>query len=104
MSSCVTCMGYLEQVVWHNSFIGCGLPFHTLIGRHCCLWCEISGDKLIVPRGERGRFPSRTVERLKNDHQHFLVEGRGDLKKAKLYNNAITEHFFNIPIDSVRAA
>lgn len=73
----------------------------TLIGCYCCLWCEISGDKLIIPRKDRGRFASRTLEKLRSDHQRFLLEGGGNLKKAKFYNNAITEHFFNIPIDSV---
>lgn len=72
-----------------------------LIGRHCCLWCEIIGDKLVVPRGERGRSSSRTLQRLRDDHQRFLVNGGGDIKKAKFYNNAITKYFFDIPINSV---
>ncbi len=54
-----------------------------------------------IPREERKRFPSRTLQTLQDDHQKFLEEGGGDLKKAKFYNNVITDHFFDIPIDSV---
>ena len=35
------------------------------------------------------------------DHQRFMEKGRGDLKKAKLFNNCIEYPFFNIPLSQV---
>lgn len=72
----------------------------SLIGRHCCLWCVITYEKLQEPRDERGRYAARTLETIKADHQRFVADG-SNLKKAKLFNNAITDHFFDIPVDHV---
>ncbi len=36
------------------------------------------------------------------DLAKFLDEGKGNLKKAKMFNNVIAPRFFNIPIDHVR--
>ena len=71
-----------------------------MVGRHCCLWCDIRSDQLKIPRADRQRLKKRTLESLKSDHDDFLKAG-GDLKKAKLYNNAISQHFFDIPLTQV---
>lgn len=70
------------------------------IGRHCCLWCLITYEALQKPRGTRGRFAQRTLQNIEADHKRFLDDG-ADMKKAKFFNNAITPHFFDIPIDHV---
>ena len=62
-------------------------------GRHNCLWCLIPSSKLIESPAKRGSFPMRSLESLKADHTRFLTEGRGNLRVAKQYNNAIGEVF-----------
>lgn len=72
------------------------------IGRHCCLWCCIASSELKKPPEKLVHTPlKRTLETLKEDHRRFLTEGKGNLKKAKEYNNCINEPFFDIPIDQV---
>ena len=44
----------------------------------------------------------RSLESLIADHTRFLTEGRGNLRVAKQYNNAIGEVFFDIPLNNVR--
>ena len=44
----------------------------------------------------------RTLETLRSDHDGYLKAG-GDLKKAKLHNNVISRHFFDIPLTQVHA-
>lgn len=90
-----------EWYVWLELQLYMYVPSYSLIGRHCSLWCEITADKLSEPRKERGRYPARTLQWLQQDHQRFMEEGGGNLKKAKLFNNVISKHFFDIPIDSV---
>lgn len=96
MSSCAICMAYQEQVVCCEDT----LEPHTSIGRHCCLWCLITYEELQKPKALRDSFAERTLQNIKADHQRFLAD-IGDLKKAKFFNNAITDHFFDISIDHV---
>ena len=72
----------------------------TLSGRHNCLWCTIKGSDLKVPLHERGRFPPRTLDSIKADNERFVQAG-GNLRRAKMFNNAIGQPFFAIPIDNV---
>ena len=74
------------------------------LGRHCCLWCLIAHNDMKVPLSERGRSQYRSLKVIKSDLHSFLTEGRGDLKKAKFFNNAISEHFFDIDIEEVHHA
>ena len=53
-----------------------------------------------VPLSCRGPSTRRTVEGILDDHQTFLSAG-GDLKKAKQFNNCMSEPFFKIPISQV---
>ena len=69
----------------------------SYIGKHCCLYCTIDKDSLRVPLAERGPFPARTLETLESDHARFMAAG-GNLKNAKMFNNAIGTAFFNIPL------
>ena len=71
------------------------------IGRHCCLWCLITQADLKIPLEQRGRFPTRSVESLRNDYKSFTESG-GDLKHAKLFNNSIGEPIFNLPLEKVQ--
>ena len=77
------------------------LTFITTLGRHCCLWCEITSDKLKTPRQIRGRSASRTLDNIRQHHGEFL-SGGGNIKNAKHHFNVIAEHFFDIPVDCVR--
>lgn len=74
----------------------------SVIGRHCCLWCEISSDSLKEPRAQRDalKFPHRSLERIKADHRRYIADG-GDIKKAKFFNNVINENFFDIDLEQV---
>ena len=71
-----------------------------MVGRHCCLWCDIRSDQLKISRADRQWLEKRTLESLKSDHNDFLKAG-ADLKKAKLYNNIMSQHFFDIPLTQV---
>ena len=51
-------------------------------GKHCCLWCLITKEDLQAPLEQRGPFPLRSVENIKQDHQKFIENG-GNLKHAK---------------------
>ena len=66
------------------------------------MWCTIRNTQLKVPLNTRGRLPSRSQESIREDHQRFLDAG-GDIRKAKDFNNAIGEPFFN-PSRNVRAS
>ena len=68
-------------------------------GKYCCLWCLIPQKKLIKPRTARNRFPDRNLTNISGDHQRFVDAG-SVLADAKFFNNCITEHFFDIPIDN----
>lgn len=54
-----------------------------------------------IPRDERGKFQTRTLNSLKADHLRFETEGEGKLKEAKFYNNVISSYFFDIPLTQV---
>ena len=34
-------------------------------------------------------------------HHRFMTDGQGDIQKAKLFNNTIQPHFFDIPLHQV---
>ena len=52
-------------------------------GRHPCLWCHITKDKLQVPLSERdGIFTRRSLESLKNDYHTFMDVYNSNLSKA----------------------
>ena len=54
-----------------------------------------------IPLPSRGASPKRTVQGILDDHTKFLSDGGGDPRKAKEYNNCITDPFFNIPLSQV---
>lgn len=49
---------------------------------------------------ERGKKPERTIETLKEDNKRFINAG-SNIKKAKLFNNAIRPPLFDIPVEQV---
>ena len=71
-----------------------------IAGRHCCVWCDITSEKMQISRDQRPHSQLRTLESLQSDHASFVADG-GDLKKAKLHNNVIRPHLFNIPLSQV---
>ena len=103
MSSFVRFMDSLVQVVSSVMCRGVKAQFiDTLIGRHCCLWCTITYGEMKVPLQQRGSFPPRSVEGLRQDHQRFIQEGKGNIRKAKLFNNSIGEPLIDIPLEKVK--
>ena len=92
-------MAFLEQVVSIKMYMY--IKFHFSLGRHCCLWCNITSDKLIIPQASR-RNTDRSLQTLSERHAAFLSAGSGNLRKAKFYDNVIGEYFFNIPLTQVR--
>ncbi len=54
-----------------------------------------------VPRAQRERSLSRTLDSIKADHTRFCTAG-SDLSKAKLYNNVISTTIFDIEVDQVK--
>lgn len=98
-SSFVGCMAFLELVVKYQYILATSSP-HDFLGHHCCLWCLIGSTSLKVPRTQRQRSPSRTLDGLKEDYARFCASG-GNLDNAKFYNNVIGTNILDIPIDQV---
>lgn len=70
-------------------------------GRHCCLWCLITLDQLILPPDVRGAVQFRTVQSICDDHRRFEQAG-SVLKNVKHYNNCLNPPFFsNFPLSQV---
>ena len=55
-----------------------------------------------VPREDRPACQPRTLLSLEADLQRFQTARKGNIRKAKEYNNVISEHFLPIPIDQVK--
>ena len=72
-----------------------------IIGRHPCLWCTVHSDQLKQPLSERTKLPPRTLNSLQADYLRFQTAGKGDLRQAKHFNNAISPVFFNVPLNQV---
>ena len=94
-------MASLEQVVYLVTVL-VALAKYVTLGRHCCLWCFIQHDKMVIPPSERDvGYRRRTLFNIKANHAEFLTKGKGDIKKAKFYGNVISKNFFDIEIDKV---
>ena len=76
------------------------LSFST--GRHPCLYCTVTKKQMQLSLNSRSKSPLRTLSTLKDDYRRFIVDGGGDIKNAKFFNNVINEALFNIPINQVR--
>ena len=95
MSFFLVCMGFLVQVV-RTHFLLVYNPWET--ARHLCF---ITLDKLQVLPAARRPCAPRTLGSMLLDHQRFMEEGEGNLKKSQFYNNCIEYHFFSIPLSQV---
>ena len=69
------------------------------IGRHPCLWCEITQEEMKIPKDKRNST-KRTLHSLETDLAAFREAG-GNLKHAKQYNSVIDDVYFNISIDQL---
>ena len=75
--------------------------FLSCLGRHFCLWCLMTLDQLKLSPASRGPVTLRTTPGIWQDNLKFESAG-GNIKKAKLFNNAIRKPFFrNIPLSQV---
>ena len=99
MSSYAISMESQEPLV---SIKFCFITLTFLLGRHCCLWCTITSDQLIVPKASRQPVTVRTLDHLAERYSAFLADG-GNLKKAKFHCNVIGETLFNIPLTQVKS-
>ncbi|XP_065647795.1 uncharacterized protein LOC136077113 [Hydra vulgaris] len=69
------------------------------IGRHCCLFCDITKkDIQLAPLCREHVISQKSLNSLNSDFHRFQSNG-GNLKNAKLFNNVINETLFNIPLD-----
>ena len=78
--------------------------YNELTGRHCCLYCSITHERMQIPMNERGCAPLRTLATLQSDHLQFQAIGKGLLKNAKHHNNVIAKFFFDIPLSQVEVS
>lgn len=92
-------MGSLEHQVSIQQNAGKNaLSIHIHVGRHCCLWCLITSDRLKNPPSS---VQQRSTAGIIADYNRFLASG-GDRKKAKDFNNCVHEPFFRaIPLIQV---
>ncbi|XP_078701358.1 uncharacterized protein LOC144927657 [Branchiostoma floridae x Branchiostoma belcheri] len=70
-------------------------------GSHPCLWCHIRQDQIKDRDNRPLRIPPRTLASLTEDHRRFCTDGKGKLKAAKDYNNAVSPVMYNVPIEQV---
>ena len=73
------------------------LTFYTnssthLSGRHCCLFCTITSQQLMIHRANRPNIPLRSLDTLNERHAAFVRAG-SNLKKAKFFDNVIGPTF-----------
>ena len=73
---------------------------YVLLGRHCCLWCNITTKVLSTPKDLRRFVEPRTLCKMDADFLQFKSVGYR-MKDAKKFNNVIDECIFRIPIDHV---
>ena len=97
------CMGFLVQVVrtYRTHFLSGSFNLYIILGKQPCLLCLITLDQLKIPPAARGPCAPRTLDSMLLDHQRFMEEGEGNLKKAQFYNNCIEYPFFSIPLSQV---
>lgn len=72
-----------------------------IIGRHCCLLCNVTYKDMQTPPDSRTPAEPRSLQGLKRDLSGFMTIGGGDLDKAKQHNNVICPPLFDIPLDQV---
>ncbi|XP_019626641.1 PREDICTED: uncharacterized protein LOC109471732 isoform X1 [Branchiostoma belcheri] len=73
-------------------------------GTYPCLWCEIQRTSIKLPQEERGedRTPAdRTTLTLEANHNAFMQEAGGDIRKAKSFRNVIAPSMLEVPINQV---
>lgn len=76
------------------------------IGRHCCLWCNITYDQLKIDQETRKSSHSiapRSLASLDQKYSEFVLNG-SNLKRAKFYDNVIGKAFFDVPLSQVSLA
>ena len=74
---------------------------YSIVGKHFCLFCQLSKDDIGKPPHARGETVPRTLATLDQNLETFENQYDGDIKKAKLCYNVISERNFNIPISQV---
>ena len=79
----------------YDSLVLC-IMYMGILGRHPCLWCNITSEQMKLPREERPAVSPRTLDSLQADLL-FQTAGQGNLKQAKNFNNVIGQYFFKIP-------
>jgi hypothetical protein len=74
---------------------------HFYLGRHPCLWCEVTQDEMKIPKDERVTT-KRSLQQLQENLEAFQMKG-SNLKyaKEKEIRNVIDDIYFNIPLDQV---
>ena len=75
------------------------------IGRHCCLWCNITSEQLKISRTTRKddkdiQITQCSLQTLAEKYSEFVGDG-ANLKKGKLHDNMIGEAFFDIALSQV---
>ena len=69
-------------------------------GRHSCFKCTIATTEMQLPKCQRGTYPERTLQNLKETYNDFQKAG-GNIKVAKEFYNVISEPILNIKVDQV---
>lgn len=69
-------------------------------GRHCCIWCDITSQKLKLDPSSVHVTP-RSLHTLSVNHQAFVAAG-GDVTKVKEFKNVLYKPFFEICIEQVQ--
>ncbi|KAJ8018893.1 hypothetical protein HOLleu_42856 [Holothuria leucospilota] len=67
-------------------------------GRHCCLWCTVTKEQMRVPLDQRGQYPLRCLDTIREDLKKFQDNGARP-STAKEFRNVIDEPLFDIPLN-----
>ena len=72
-----------------------------LLGRHCCLFCNITTEEMKTPPHDRPQpVEQRSLATLQRDHNSFIASG-GNAKNVKNHNNVLRPAIFDIPLFQV---
>ena len=76
------------------------VPFDSPVGRHCCLWCQLTSSDLKKSPSARSPVFFRSDVTMQTDLARFQAQG-SNIAYAKEFNNVIREPLFEISITQV---
>ncbi|XP_071796167.1 uncharacterized protein [Asterias amurensis] len=88
------CFGDYELLNKTYGLCGCN-------ARYCCIYCKASKEMMQKPLAERGLSPARSLNDIKDNHQHFLKSGAKRSQAKDISFSVVSEPLIPIEVDHV---